>query len=492
MNRFIKLHITTISIFLLTGILTKAQQVNVQVVYNNTADIKANTETINRIKSAVKITELQTALESNGHITDKNLVIRVAFFDRGVIGQLKLKKEHELTAEKYIEEWQKTVSNKSGILFLFVKEKDGNQYVFYKMVSSYQLETEHLFPLVTEFINEHLSGDCVSIIGNGTKYLAKAVTPVWNDDKRRKAKELVKYDKYKAHHINKFHADNWFGFAFFDLKPATADETKDMKLVNCMDKEKGEDGAHWFISDKYIYTSKENLKGYSPSKFTDWDITFEEDGVKGVYIFYDNFLYKILTTIEGSKKHNPNQIASEWNWKYESKHTRSLSDFTGFSDRTESDRLILYFDESYRDKEGQEISILCKSYSNTWCNVFACDLANEVLFGKNAFGDIHNGPWGSHASANDIHDVICKNDNFKQIEIDSENELDAWDYTNKGFLVYLTKYNKDGSGHIATCYDGQLKKVIHVGGSYITLNKKYISEWNGAQKAHIYFGYILK
>ena len=138
---------------------------------------------------------MQTALESNGHITDKNLVIRVAFFDRGVIGQLKLKKEHELTAEKYIEEWQKTVSNKSGILFLFVKGKGGSQYTFYKMVSSYQLETEHLFPLVTEFINEHLSGDCVTIVGNGTKYLAKAVTPVWNDKKKSDAENLIKNDK---------------------------------------------------------------------------------------------------------------------------------------------------------------------------------------------------------------------------------------------------------------------------------------------------------
>src|SRR5690606_34560453 len=100
MNRAMKLYIT-ITAILFACTLINAQQVDVQVVYNNTADIKANAETINKIKSAVKTSELQTALNSNGHLTDKNLVIRVAFFDRGVIGQLKLKAEHELTPEKY-------------------------------------------------------------------------------------------------------------------------------------------------------------------------------------------------------------------------------------------------------------------------------------------------------------------------------------------------------------------------------------------------------
>jgi predicted transcriptional regulator len=489
--------ITTMSIF--ACILTNAQQVEVQVVYNNTADINSNLETINRIKSAVKTTELQTALNSNNHITDKNLIIRVAFFDRGVIGQLKLKTEHELTPEKYIEKWQDLVTNKSGILFLFVKGKGGTDYTFYKMVASSQLEDEHLFPKVTEFINENLSGDFTTIVGNGTKYLAKAITPVWTDAKKASAEMLISTNsKYDVNHINLFH--NWFGFSFFDLKPATANQTKDMKLVNCMTKK---DGGDWFFSNKYIYTSGDNLIGYNTNKFYDWNITFEEDDVKGIYVFYDQFLYNILTTIENSGKHNSSQKASAWNWTNESKYKRSLSDYTGFSNRSENDRLILYFDDSYKNKEGQEISILCQSYGSTWCNVFACDLANEVLFG-NIFGDIHNGPWGSHGSASQIHDKIDSSKQFKSLGFD-----DAWKYTNSGYVVYLTAYNWQYyvglttnahaySGHIATCYPTDnyqhylTANIIQAGAKIGIMQLQNI--WSDPRniKANVYLGYILK
>lgn len=504
MNRAMKLYIT-ITAILFTCTLINAQQVDVQIVYNNTADIKANAENINKIKSVVKTTELQTALNNNSHLTDKNLVIRVAFFDRGIIGQLKLKAEHELTPEKYIEEWQKTVNSKSGILFLFVKDKGGGQYALHKMVASQQLENEHLFPLVTEFINENLSGDFSTIVGNGTKYLANAITPVWTANKETSAASLINNNpKYKPNHINLFH--NWFGFAFFDLKPATTAETKDMKLVNCMTKKSGGD---WFFSGKYIYTSSSDLTGYSTNKFYDWDITFEEDDVKGIYIFYDQFLYNILTTIENSGKHHSSQIASTWNWTNESKYKRSLSDFTGFSDKTESDRLILYFDESYKTKEGQEISILCQSYGNTWCNVFSCDLANEILFG-NVFGDIHNGPWGAHGTASQMHDKMIASKEFKGVETNY-----AWKYANAGYVVYLSAYNRrfyqgrtDNahaySGHIATCLptpdynpeDPTTGIVIQAGASvgklYFRKDVWTSSSYDNNIKANLYLGYILK
>ena len=506
MNRAKKLYIT-IAAILLTCTLMNAQQIDVQVVYNNTADIEANAETINRIKSAVKTQELQSALNSNGHITDKNMVIRVAFFDRGVIGQLKLKAEHELTPEKYIEKWQDLAKSQSGILFLFIRGKEESDYTFYKMVVSHQLEEEHLFPKVAEFINENLSGDFTTIVGNGTKYLAKAITPVWTENKEARAESFISSNpKYEANHINFFHS--WFGFAFFDLKPATSDETKGMKLVNCMTKK---DGENWFFSDKYIYTSSSSLSGYNTNKFYDWDITFDEDDVKGIYIFYDQFLYNSLTTIENSGKHHSSKIASAWNWTNESKYNRSLSDFTGFSDRTESDRLILYFDETYKSKEGQEISILCQSYGNTWCNVFACDLANEVLFG-NIFGDIHNGPWGSHGTASQMHDSINSSNQFKLIGFD-----DAWKYTNAGYVVYLSAYNwryYDGlttdknaySGHIATCYPtnnyrngGYLTANIIQAGSSIGITtigdvwrRSSYGQNKEKVKANLYLGYILK
>ncbi len=202
--------IVIITILYLINYTLKAQRIDIQVVYNNTAEVHSNAETINKIKTAVKIPELQKALNSNGHITDKNIKIRISFFNRGVIGQLKLKMEHELTPEGYIEKWQELVKNQSGVLFLFVKGKGENDYKFYKLVSSSQLEEEHLFSKVMEFINENLKGDVITIVGSGTKYLARAITPVWDvdlQDNRKiqeEAKKLAENEKYWENRINFF------------------------------------------------------------------------------------------------------------------------------------------------------------------------------------------------------------------------------------------------------------------------------------------------
>lgn len=497
MGKFIILFI----ILIFSNLYLYPQEIKVKIVYNNSIDMYNNKSQIKEINNSVKISDLKTALIKNDHITDKNMIIRIAFFDKGVIGNLNLKASHELTSTKYIEIWKEELTNNSGLLFLFTKEKGESEYLFNKLVSSDQLEDEHLFPEVMEFINSNLSGDIKTIIGNGTKYIAKAITPVWTEEKKTEAAELSVQSKYGANKIN-----TELDFSFFDFKPASEKDTKEKKLVNCMDKPKEVDGAKWYMSNKYIYTSTDNLGITSSIQLYDWNVAVDED-ISGMIVLYDNFLYKLLKYIDETNKHNNLQNASTWAWTKDD-NGLSINDISSFSNRTTSDRLIMFRNEEYKKKEGEEISILCASYgSTTWCNIFARDLAYSILF-----PDIlskNNAPWGSHARASILHDKIQNSNEFKPVTFD-----EAWKYTNAGYIVYLSSYNssyyagnlgKIHPGHIATCYptepyeDGSFltAKVVQAGSKSDVLN--FGSAWGKAYgvnrehvSANIYLGYILK
>lgn len=468
----------------ITNLYAQSDIVDVQLVYNNTADVNKS------ISNLVKVDELKEAIQANGHI-DQNLIVRIAFFDKNAVGRMMLNAEHKLSIDDYVSEWQKMVENKNAVLFLFVKAFgiDKNTYDFDKMYVSTTLSEAHLLPLVTEYINEHLTGDNNEIISNGTHYLANAIRPVWTEEKMEQAVELSQIDKYKPNRIN-----SEFNFSFFDWRHAGFAETSKMKLVSCAtDKE-------WFISNKYFYTSFEQLKGKEFKSF-DWDVSFGEDIENGILIIKDGFLLNVLKYYESINKHNIMEFASEWKWikNNEALEIPSVSDFI---DRTQDDKMILFVNIDYKEQEGQEISILHPRYGKTtWCNVYARDLSCIVLF-----PNLHTkkyAPWGKHGNANALHYVICHNPNFKKIN----NEEDPWEYANKGYVVYLTNFgkgisedvlsynqaefdnwakNEHNSGHIATCYPED-NQIIQAGREIGKI------PWTKSDKIkiHIYLGYIL-
>ncbi len=464
---------------------------------------------VNKIKSAVKTSELQTALNSNGHITDKNLIIRVAFFDRGVIGQLKLKAEHELTPEKYIEEWQKTVINKSGILFLFVKDKVVSQYALHKMVPSYQLEDEHLFPLVTEFINEHLSGNFITIIGNGTKYLANAITPVWDKDnnKRKEAVTLAKQDRYKRFHFNFLHG-YLAGYRMSDLRD-----------LNSLPKVYLSESTSqvWFKLKGSTDTIKPTIPIYIISrdfKTTEIEITDNfgntietfivsflglQNNTKTVLIEMGSDAYNLIEFIDNKQLFSQIQDVSHWDWGTNCSDDYKLASKAGVSDYQVGNKYWYYIvDSKAIFNDGDIKPPWIGGYWSTYCNFFASDLSRKVLFpgifNKNDImaGTNDYAPWGKIDCANELYREISTNDNFKKIE--STNPVDEWEFTKKGFVVYYIKSednkNCSPSGHIATCYNGDDETVIQVGSHRIT---NPVGKWNDNNKeAYLYLGYILK
>jgi len=119
-------------------------------------------------------------------------------------------------------------------------------------------------------------------------------------------------------------------------------------------------------------------------------------------------------------------------------------------------------------------------------------------------------PWGAHNFASRIHDALNTGEEFKSIGFD-----EAWNYTNAGYIVYLTAYNwryyeglagkYEYSGHIATCYPTE----NYENGSYLTakiIQAGYISEISTIQtiwyrpsyglnkemvKSNLYLDYII-
>lgn len=494
-------------------------QISVKVLFNNTFDLKEMSEDAKQIKSLLNKDELNRNLFANDNITDKHLNIQVSFFDQGYLGVLKLKNSSIVTVSEYIDEWKAVHENSNAILILFVKLKDGSKYDFVDLVITNNLEEEYMLPRINQFLKSKMTGDYPNVISNFSKHISKILLPIWNDQKMSQASALIdNNDKYKAGHTNFFHS--WFKFGFFNFKPASENEVKNLKLVNCWPNENSTSG-NWYFSDKYVFTDDSYLSGFDASKIYDWGISFEKDNISGVYIFKDAFLHSILTYLEATKKHHSTKIASEYGWIYDKDHSpaRYIPDFSEFKDRKQQDKLILYFDESLDLNEGDLMPKLSPASQNTWCNVFACDLANEVLFG-NIFGDVHSGPWGSNNCANALHYRIS-NDKVNFIEVPLE---EAWQYSLKGYIVYLTMFNKSmdpdmlsgqytekslcnnwRSGHISICFPkvedlASIQQyrtnnyVIQAGSSIgvLRFDEAISGQYNDKVKAYIYLGYILK
>jgi hypothetical protein len=155
-----------------------------------------------------------------------------------------------------------------------------------------------------------------------------------------------------------------------------------------------------------------------------------------------------------------------------------------------------------RNEVGSAFPIISPYRKLTWCNVFAKDLAKQILFGFV--------PWNSNECANRLHFRIAHDrQNFREIDLKK-----AWELTKKGFIVYLSAFNSaldpgiylnkssekevptSPSGHIATCFPED-DKVVQAGASTDVIsitqvwNSKYGPNYEKV-KANLYLGNLLK
>ena len=492
-----------------------SQNVETKIVFNNTEDIKQHKNVIEELKNAVNTNELQNSLRANENITDKNLKFEIAFFDRNYVGNLKLKAPHVLSVAGYKEKWIANVENRSAVLFLFVKEYGKTEYEFKGLSVSEQLEDQHLFEEVMTFINEHLNGSYKTIVSNGSKYLARAITPVWTKDKKEKALPMLNMDKYKKYHFNFYFNEG----ELFDLKatrqPIDANylrvyfvyngvenkikitDTLKTSLPIYIDKRVFQGGTITIKDEEGIPQIGAFLSFWKPKE--DTIALFEVDSAFYKFIEKLNLLQKVKNISMPLMDSN----VSRWGWNKDFTPLNP-NDFVDIS----PDYVFIVTKEQVKKifNDGDRKPPWIAGYGNTYCNLFARDLSREILFSHS--------PWGTNAFANRLHWRIFHDSNFKKVPLAKEKntvQKDAWTYTQAGYVVYYTAFgegmNEDllvtvsdeskikhkPSGHIATCFEvisitdnGSEGKVIQAG------NAVDILKWNTAQKAHVYLGYIIK
>jgi hypothetical protein len=356
---------------------------------------------------------------------------------------------------------------------------------------------------------------------NGSKYLARAITPVWTEAKMTAAENLIKEKRYWANHINYFH--NSWKSTFLDMKPISTTGNKLAKV--------------WFLTSKD--TLKTNFLYADTAVFKGTNISIEGEGYAFSFLGItipvflgatqenvillqlkdgknesQSYIIPLVKALQESKKYSNSKKVSEWNWE-KSNGVFTLNSTVGLTDITDGNKFELIkvnLNDSYL--EGAEIPVIHPWHPRTFCNVYASDLARDILFPNTFTVGSNYAPWGTHQAAAYLHDDIRNNKNghFKAVTFD-----EAWKYTNAGYVVYLTAYNRryyanetknpyQHSGHIATCYEtkGYEKyegaKVIQAGGAgtagiigFVTnvWTKKNYPEISNI-KANLYLGYILK
>jgi hypothetical protein len=481
---------------------------------------------ITELNNAVNINELRQSLNANTKITDRDLKVNIAFFDRNYFVNMKLKRAHILTSDGYKAKWRTATESSSAVLFLFVKEYGKNEYQFAGLSVSKQLEEEHLFDKVVEFINDHLTGNHKTIIANGSKYLARAITPVWTDAKRTAAENLLNNARYKAHAVNYFHGT--LEFTYFDFRPIKT-WTANLAKVWFIDKNNKSDTIKPTVS---IYADTLIFKGSyinpptedMPFSFYSIGIVFTYQKEKILLIETDSHWTSFIKDFQREQKYSSTEDVSRWKWtKSDGKFV--LSSTEGLRDYAKDDKFELFkavlTSKAAPHLEGSQMPVFHPAYSNTYCNIYASDLARDILFPDMFTSDKSwnrdYAPWGEHKRAAFLHEALTNNTNghFKSVTFD-----EAWKYTNAGYVAYLTAYNAayyNGNilhkhpGHIATCYQTngysnyEGANLIQAGAKNTERVIGFVTEvWtmkggytitddeNSNVKANLYLGYIIK
>ena len=498
--------------------------VSVRVTVTKTAHL--DMPEINEIVNKVNTTELSGALQANYSLPDKqNLVVHMVFYHQKYIGALELKNINTLTTDQYVQAWKTTNHTGNHILFLFTWNESNNLYEHKKLEVSPEMENYHLFTEVMNFIRTNLNGNSAGVVEKGTRYLANAIRPVWTIDKRDQAEALLENKKYhKGHYID------YFGQPFFDFRPVS--QTSDNKVrLYCSNHDASEiietDG--YMLLDTIVFPVGENYLEISGYRFdhTIFGLNIQlGQFTERVYLYTDseaNHVCNLVKSIDAVNYHSTSMNVSEWDW-VKNNGLFTLNSTSNLVNRQSTHAVELFENTEWTNRTGQPMPNIHPSKSSTYCNLFATDLTRDILFPGLFQGNIWNDkgtPWGGNQRANILHYRINKNANkvFVRVKMDgSDRSYDnisgktAWDYTEAGYVVYLTAFNQEmsmdylnqpseaalaevikdrkyGSGHIATCYnadaDADEGEVIQAGTTTDVL------KWTGAQTAHVYLGYIL-
>jgi hypothetical protein len=505
--------------------------------FTKTADV--NDPKVTEIASKVNITKLSEAMQANYSLERKDsLTVHLAFYNKEYIGALKLKSSNPYPTLQYTQQWLSSYTEGNHILFLFSKEKDQDQFKYDTLEVSYDMQDQHLFTEVMDFIRANLSGSPAQVVENGTRFLANAIKPVWdkNGNKMDAAEIKVQKDKYKANRVNFFH-EEWKS-TFLDLELLISVTSNHIRVF--FKKAGTSDTLKPLIpiyADKTIFTEGVNIVAgfeyqwnFLRKKFFNYSL--QEDVLilevsLDTYSNHEDYIIPLVEALGAANLFSDNLKVSQWVWSKSADGPPifTLSSSTGLREKNYNDKFLL-IKRKMEDEftEGEPIPLIHPWFPRTFCNIYASDLARENLFPgvfSGSSGTSTYAPWGPHTKASYIHDVMAISDKFVALKNgeDPQGFVEAWKRTNAGYVVYLSAYNRKyytdpkpknlHSGHIATCFptenfkgDWRNALIIQAGTTSNKIN--FCEEWKNAnfsngtnngnrQKvhAHLYLGYIL-
>ncbi|MFW5879961.1 MAG: hypothetical protein ACOCUV_03975 [bacterium] len=385
-------------------------------------------------------------------------------------------------------------------------------------------EINEIVSKVNTAIRANLSGSEAQIVENGTRFLANAIRPVWDSKSITQGKKKAADNLHKDSMYHKGHYIHHLAQPFLDFRPVSSTankarlycvnrdstetvETNGYMLIDTLAFPKGEGS---FDVTGYIATFKILGRTFNFGEYTERVFLFREKD-------YDK-ICNIVKSVDAVNYHSNSLNISEWDW-VKNNGLFDLNSTSGLINRNSSHRIELFKNNEGATNSGKSMPSVHPLKNNTYCNLFAMDLSRDILFPGQFHASIHNdnsSPWGGNQRANIIHYRINKNADSTFVRVkkdisDSYNNpsgKNAWDFTEVGYVVYLTAFHKDmsmsylnqptekalenairnagyGSGHIATCYNAVDGTVVQAG------NSTDVLKWNTAQTAHVYLGYIL-
>lgn len=550
------MNIKTVLIFfsLLFPLLINAQTVN--IYFNNTIDERTQKQGVINAIAEIK-TKFGNIIDQRTDYNKSDFTFDIIFLDPTHVGNLELKNDHN-AKDLMVSNWE--TENLENLSFLFYFLKDGDNYILKDFVVSDIMKDGQIPELVEIYIKNNIALEDKTKINN---CIINTINALKNSfDLRFKEKLITESQNlFKINYYYRHYAFIPFAYYYFETQIDENFGNINISFDDAITHDKPlfvNNGGVATINDLYSDNDLSyNVNGtnYNIDKANDL-IYLISGGSRTIITNYSNFKNKVYIDLSNAfvKSNNElvcfNSIAEYQSKNYFAKTTHLKYLYSILEKIKDSDKHFKAW--NYIDNDGVSFYeapkynfCQVKVFSNiaqkgdyigninrtsiyqsdpTWCNKYALELSNRI-YGEDPNTNRSPVPYDNdeqkECTANMLYSFFLKHTDI-YIEI-KEKSVDIWDdYINKGYPVYFSSYNSNGSGHIET---GFPDNSINIGNNnlsddfqedlsnftttnYNSGNKKYCSVGAGAttgfktfneygflkntSKAFLYLGYLEK
>jgi hypothetical protein len=449
---------------------------------NNAPDLKQYEQVIKSEKFIALVNKLKTIVKNNEDYSNTNIIIQITLFDPTMLGSLKLKNRH-IHSLDYVDIWKTTYINEDRIMFFF--EKQGNQYIFKDFVVTQNIEDGQIPELVRNYISEQILR---KENNNITAIVYKGINAVKNAYDRRFQQKLIEHAPKMLmcrYYYKGYTSITTYSYYF---RNATINRNAEFRLP-LVYLHQGVYHAvylnNWNITRANAF---DNLIGHALLSVNNIiphaNLLYTQDGTiyKNISILNLNFEPKDLFDYTRTGHSTFESVAqqAEFNFVEKLKNSKNIltMDLSNKKQLTsvQQDGLTVPVSHNTLYKltkdtiHGPTASNLYNAEDNaqadsisvaqlwghpfwsgypTWCNVYAQYLSRHIYGQVN--GDYLVPSQGGTMNANKLFDYFSNSPHYIVLDKISDNDIKKiWEYVNKGYPVYFSRKNPNGSGHIET------------------------------------------